>query len=309
MKMRRGFTLIERLVVIAIIAILVALLLPAVQQAREAARKSQCKSRLKQIGIAFHSYHETHSVLPFGYNTHGTTWSAMLLPGLDQTPLYETLVFTEGGLGDWEVLGPNRDAITTVLSAFHCPTNPHLQPHASNALIPNHVPAAYVACVSGTVGLVPWTPGTRTPDFEFAQPQSDGVIYRNSSTRFADVIDGTSNTVLAGEAPTNLGQAKDGQAIDHWYIGTYQIDGDYPPPPSNLEETAEVVCSTGIQLNAHLDDTLSGHEWEAAFGSYHPGGAHLLFCDGAVQFLSETIDRTVFSAIGTRDREELVPAL
>ena len=309
MTVRRGFTLIELLVVIAIIAILVALLLPAVQQAREAARRSQCKGHLKQIGLALHNYHDSYSVLPFGYMTHGTGWSAMILPQLDQTPLYDTLVFTESGLGDWDIAGPNQTACTTVLPVFQCPTNPYLNPHASNPKMPNRVPSAYVGSVSGTVGLVPWAPSALTPDILFAQVQNDGIFYRNSSTRMRDVTDGTSNTIFAGEAPTNVGLIKNSQEIDHWYIGAWQVDGDYLPPPSILEETAEFVCSTGIPLNAHLDDTISGHEWEAAFGSYHPGGAHLLLGDGAVKFLNENLDRSVFSALGTRDGEEITPPL
>src|SRR5579872_1827700 len=97
--MRRGFTLIELLVVIAIIAVLVALLLPAVQQAREAARRTQCKNSLKQIGIALQNYHDSARTLPPGYisliDTSGNDlgpgwgWAAMLLPQMDQSPLYD----------------------------------------------------------------------------------------------------------------------------------------------------------------------------------------------------------------------------
>lgn len=310
MKSRRGFTLIELLVVIAIIAILVALLLPAVQQAREAARRAQCKGRLKQIGIALHNYHDIHNTLPIGYTTHGTGWSAMILPQLELANLYETLTFAEGPPGDWNSPGPNQLACSTILPVFHCPTHPKLIPEPNHPGMPGRVPSAYVGCVSGTVGLTPWTAGSQTPDTAFAQTQNDGVIYRNSSTRFADITDGSSNTVVAGEAPTNFPKVKDGQGMDHWYIGSWQVDGDHLPPPGVLEETSEFVCSTGIPINAHIvDATLAGHEYEAAFGSYHTGGAHLLFGDGSVKFVSENIDRTVYSAIGTRSGEEVVPNL
>src|SRR5664279_3184236 len=104
-KLRSAFTLIELLVVIAIIAVLIALLLPAVQQAREAARRSQCKNNLKQLGLALHNYHDTANTLPPGYigpNTALSTnsnwgWNVMLLPGLDQAPLYNQISSTTVG--------------------------------------------------------------------------------------------------------------------------------------------------------------------------------------------------------------------
>ena len=136
---RRGFTLIELLVVIAIIAILVALLLPAVQQAREAARKSQCKNNLKQLGVALHNYHDTHSTLPAGYYSFGTTngagpgwanidpttwdaapgwgWGTMVLPFIDQAALYNELAIDQP---IWA--SANVASVRTKLSAFLCPT-------------------------------------------------------------------------------------------------------------------------------------------------------------------------------------------
>src|SRR5437016_3440588 len=102
-KRNAGFTLIELLVVIAIIAVLIALLLPAVQQAREAARRAQCKSSLKQIGLAMHNYHASLNCLPPGHLDApfiwGTCWGwgTMILPYLDQAPLYNSLAGAPNG--------------------------------------------------------------------------------------------------------------------------------------------------------------------------------------------------------------------
>jgi prepilin-type N-terminal cleavage/methylation domain-containing protein len=134
-KRRRGFTLIELLVVIAIIAVLIALLLPAVQQAREAARRSQCKNNLKQIGIALHTYLEKQKMFPPGYiynapditpNRETWGWAAMLLPELDQAPLFEQLNVNRDTLQQVLATGTagRANLLRTPLEAFHCPTDP-----------------------------------------------------------------------------------------------------------------------------------------------------------------------------------------
>ncbi len=142
---RRAFTLIELLVVIAIIAVLIALLLPAVQQARESARRTQCKNQLKQIGLALHNYHDTFiTTLPPGYiyaaNTptgvgtmsNGFGWGTMMLPYIDQAPLYNTFanVLTShpninlGLIGDTAARFPNPGSVESILSSQRCPSDP-----------------------------------------------------------------------------------------------------------------------------------------------------------------------------------------
>lgn len=127
-RRRSGFTLIELLVVISIIAILIALLLPAVQQAREAARRAKCKNNLKQIGVALHNYAETHSCFPINYGTTYNTndvngrsfsWMTMILPFIEQDPLYKTIRF------DQHMNSPaNLAASNTVIQGYLCPSDP-----------------------------------------------------------------------------------------------------------------------------------------------------------------------------------------
>ncbi len=141
--LRRGFTLVELLVVITIIGILIALLLPAVQAAREAARRATCINNLKQLALALHNYEQTNRQFPPGaiYVTaaapptgengrdpgFGATWVTMLLPYIEQQSLYEKYNFALPAYSNGAAANPNdKVVVNTILSALQCPTHPKI---------------------------------------------------------------------------------------------------------------------------------------------------------------------------------------
>ncbi|NNJ26574.1 DUF1559 domain-containing protein [Alienimonas chondri] len=315
---RTGFTLIELLVVIAVIAILVSLLLPAVQQAREAARKSQCRNNLKQIGLAMHNYQSTHRRFPFAWDDHGTGWSALILPQLDRQPLYDTLTFREDGAGSYSANGPNETACGTLIPTFRCPSMSAPEHVETSSGIPNRVPSAYSACISSETWFDSsngaekdgidfyWDPNWVDPNPGaddlpvFTDARQNGMFWGNSAASFRDCRDGTTQTLLVGEVWTDPDFLQDGQAMDHWSIGSPQLDA------TNTNEASEFVASTAVPLNAWLDPLASGFMKEASFGSEHSGGAFLGLVDGSVQFVADSVDFDAYQALGSRNGGEVI---
>ena len=155
-KSRSGFTLIELLVVIAIIAVLVALLLPAVQQAREAARRTTCRNNMKQLGLALHNYESSYSCFPMEkidfavangwYVEYHQNWLQMMLPQMDQAPIYNSFNFNLS----WD--DPSQWPLTTTnLSAFACPSAPDKSGRTN--------PASISGVVTAGIGANPPTNG------------------------------------------------------------------------------------------------------------------------------------------------------
>lgn len=301
--LRSGFTLVELLVVLAVISLLLALLLPAVQQAREAARRVACKNHLRQLGLALHNYHDQFQQFPFGWDTHGTGWSALILPQLEQPGLHTTLTFVEGSDGNWGSGSANETAAGTVIPVFRCPSM--AQPlHVDSSGITGRVPASYRGC--GSSEVLSDDPSTAPPGWRsFQEREHNGIFYGCSSVGFRDILDGTSTTVLLGESYTDVDFTQDGNVLDFWYLGSPQIDPCRCDGSTNGTEFSEFVGSTAARVNARFIAASSVHEKEMSFGSYHPGGTHLCFADASVRFVSESVDHAVYRALGSRSGGEV----
>jgi prepilin-type N-terminal cleavage/methylation domain-containing protein len=306
-----GFTLIELLVVIAIIAVLVALLLPAVQQAREAARRSQCKNNMKQIGLALHNYHESFSTFPgetvwsFTDPATGTklprnyTWLVMLLPQLDQSPLFNQINFSAPIYGQKTTSG--QMIVATQLPILTCPSDPAVN------FVKNAGPKGPLGatCYSGTEGYDWWTRN--------ADPLG-GVFTYKYNTKISDITDGTSTTIAVGETCaegyTNGGHLRCGSGVPRQGGNDVFHPAFVSPPFSDSQgtsagaggEPAPDSYSGGIWASwtwwqaapyaykpTYLHCFGINAEWPGA-GSMHPGGAHFLLSDGAVRFISGNIN-------------------
>jgi prepilin-type N-terminal cleavage/methylation domain-containing protein len=295
---RLGFTLIELLVVIAIIAILIALLLPAVQQAREAARRTQCKNNLKQLGLAMHNYHDTFLVFPPAgvqglQGTFGNRYSFAigLLPYIDQTPLYTTMMANAGPgfSAPWQ-----RPAYFTVdIPAFICPSD---QTPGDRSESPSLM--SYRVSVGDTLND---NNGTNTR----------GIFAFHGKNGMRDVTDGTSNTIMMAEAVMGgvdttaiLGGVAVGVTVSTPQdclnlsdTATRTLNGAvrtaYRPPGGRAWDGRPyfTFVATAVRPNGPScqSSTVDGGWGHPTASSRHTGGVHALMADGTVRFISENI--------------------
>jgi len=310
----RGFTLIELLVVIAIIAVLIALLLPAVQSAREAARRTTCVNNLKQIGIALHAYAQARNPPPPGYVSKwdasqltetgpGWGWSAMILPQLEQQPVFNAINF------NLTIQSPaHLTTRTLALSTFLCPTDSMPSPWEASF--------GFVRVIRGRVfsDLVPICEvagSNYVGVFGIGEPgvDGDGVFFRNSSVRFAQITDGLSQTLCVGERSTSLDRGR-GQATwvgavpgaQFWSCGPAIDDPDASGPCIKEDGSGMTLGHTG---EGHGPG--DPHSDVNQFLSRHVKGAHFLFCDGHVKFLANSVNYAAYKAMSTRASREVVP--
>lgn len=299
---RRGFTLIELLVVIAIIANLVGLMLPAVQKAREAAARAKCQNNLKQIGLAMHSYHSRMEYLPSGYlanvqannttspNSPGWSWAAQLLNDIEQPGLYQQIDFSKS------IMDPVHNAVRTQsIPVFLCPTDPG--PKVISIYSYNDATGFAGSTVMTQAGRINYAAVIGTVEAGVdPPPTADGVFYRNSKTRFADITDGTSNTLFVGERSSKLAQITWTGAIYGSGVPKQPATGN----PSTWTGEGASVHALGhcSDVAGHTPNGLSGHVDD--FGSYHTIGAMFLMGDGSVRIINNDIPPSIYQALGTR---------
>jgi prepilin-type N-terminal cleavage/methylation domain-containing protein len=291
---RRGFTLIELLVVVGIIALLAALLLPAIQSAREAARRVQCNNNLMQIGVALHNYLMAHEVLPSGsVNTtapivskeragYHMGWLTQLLPYLEKPNLYDHLDFTKS------IYDPFHDPVRLYrISITSCPS-------ALDSRLLSWGSTDYYGVHNDC----------ETP----IDVHQNGVLFLNSSVRYEQIRDGSSNTLFVVE-----GQAAPGSDLG-WATGTRDslrnlvISLPAASPNAPTEYVINSQINSSKSLRKELADLSSGKEPVGGPGSNHSGNLFLgLRGDGSVITISLAIDPRLFRNLGHRSDGEITP--
>jgi prepilin-type processing-associated H-X9-DG protein len=296
---RSAFTLVELLVIIAIIAVLIGLLLPAVMKVRAAANRTYCQNNLKQIGLAFHLYHDANDAFTPGFTawnspdptatSPGWGWPAYLLPYLDQGPVFQQIRF------DLPIsYHANAAPRMTRITMFLCPADPEIPINVFWVDLGDGGPPVAVAPLSyaGCWGAT---------DVQDASASTEGVLYRNSRVRLTDITDGTSQTTMVGDRAWS-------HAMAPW-AGSVPGGLLLPGPLNPWQNTSPAVAPATQLVLAHnrsINDTTDRDGGLDDYFGYHPGGVNMLFADGWVHFLNSNIDRAVFRALGTRAGGEVV---
>ena len=285
---RSGYTLIEVLVAIGILALIIALLLSAIQKTREAAARAKCQNNLRQIVLALHSWHDSYGCFPPGLSVEADNgmypylgWTGRILPQIEQAPLWEEIVIALAEDPAFSSLPPHAAIQQVPIAIYTCPSDGRLPG-------PNYVGLSLYAFTSylGVEGI--------------NQNIRGGCLYLDSVVHIVDISDGTSQTLLVGERPPSADLV-----FGWWYRGMGQDrngSGDMVLGARELN-TYETSCPPGPYnfMPGKFDNQCDlFHFW-----SPHPGGANFAFADGSVHFLNYNMD-SVMPALATCAGGEVV---
>lgn len=299
---RSGFSLIELMVVITVIAVLFAILLPAIQQSREAARRTQCRDHLMQLGLALHNYMMAFDVLPPGtqnrtgpiQSTEGAGyhmgWLTQILPYVDQQAVFNEIDFNQS------IYHPNNRATRArILPLFLCPSS-HISRSALGSPVSNYC-------------------GVHN-DFEsLIDVNQNGVLFLNSSVSYEQISDGSSNTIFVVEVATNSSSDLG------WMSGTRStlrsLTQATIKPAATSDQNAAGGAIQEIEYHKHPRPRLHGRDTSPSSGtisidsangpgSYHPGGFQVLLGDGSARFISDNVDAQTLRSLGHRADGDLL---
>lgn len=337
-RKNRAFTLIELLVVIAIIGVLIALLLPAVQAAREAARRAQCVNNLKQFGLAIHNYESATGVIPPGRiwaprpgrpptdfptifsGTPNTPWFCLMLGNLEQQALHNAFNFDLGSEG---YAGPglapaagyfaNSTVAATKLALFQCPSDEarmfQITPSYQGGLLSGPIMTKGNYAVSW--GNTNWRQNTvGTQDY------LQSAFGHDKNVTIAKIKDGLSNTVFCAEVLQGdlydvrgvMWSSVPGGASFMTRFTPNKFD-DYLGLASGGDQLNQpIFCVSEPVAQLPCASANSDNQAFAASRSRHPGGVNVLYGDGSVKFVKESIIHPVWVAINTIRGGEAISA-
>jgi prepilin-type N-terminal cleavage/methylation domain-containing protein/prepilin-type processing-associated H-X9-DG protein len=299
---RTAFTLVEVLVVIAIIGVLVAFLLPAIQAARESSRRTQCQNNLKQIGVAIQNHHDTRKHFPMGRNAidqKSVSWAFFLLPYMEETALYNSYN-SQARVDD----PANAGAMRTPIATYACPSRRQAAADRNfdnNDLppIPDAIGVATLADYSANAGinLMTGTVGSdeATRTFGVYDRAEAGPIFSGSRIGARQVSDGLSKTIAIAERHLPPVPENTPPEMEHHSIGdTASIPGDTPHTTFRSSEGG---------LAEGPDD-----KSREKFGSSHSSGVvQTVFLDGHVRGLRTDIAIAILKAMSTIGGSEMTP--
>jgi len=316
-RRRRAFTLVEILVVIAILVMLIGLLLPAVQGVRAAARQTQCGNSLKQLGLGLQSYMGQAGHLPAGlirapnnatslYQGPGWGWGALILPQLEQEPLFSRLDPATRNLSLDASLIPDAQ---TQLAVFRCPSSPAAGAGFNEEL--NASPATPSFALSNYKGVfgdlnTQWD----NPSDSCPQPigsciaGENGMFGANSRVMPAHVVDGLSNTVMLGETAYGVVGTTNSAGLPIFYRGGTWAGVRDPSARSNAA-TYQTLAGTTPAGALSREYELNGTSPDA-FSSHHPGVVGFTLADGSVRFISTSVEGVILNRLAARNDRQVV---